>query len=112
MRGRLVYLAYAAGWALVRALPERLARVLFDAGADLAYRRGGKGVSRLRANYKRVLGPTATGADVDAATKAGLRSYARYWRESFRLPVTPPDVVVSRTRTTGEEAVRKAVADG
>lgn len=112
MKGRLVYLAYAAGWALLRALPERLAGALFDAGADLAYRRGGKGVSRLRANYKRVLGPTATGAEVDAVTRAGLRSYARYWRESFRLPVTAPDVIVSRTRTTGEEAVRKALADG
>ena len=39
--------AYAGGWGLVKALPEPVAVRLFDVGADLAWRRGGRGVDRL-----------------------------------------------------------------
>lgn len=84
MRDRLVARAYAAGWMLVKALPERLARRLFDLGADLAYRKRGKGVRRLAANLARVVPPE----DVERVTRAGVRSYTRYWLEAFRLPVT------------------------
>ncbi|WP_068152493.1 phosphatidylinositol mannoside acyltransferase [Rhodococcoides corynebacterioides] len=75
---------YVAGWRVVRALPEGVARRLFDAGADLAARRGG-GPEQLRRNLARVLGTTP--ADVpDELVRASVRSYARYWREAFRLP--------------------------
>jgi lauroyl/myristoyl acyltransferase len=80
---RLVLWAYVAGWTLVKALPERLAHRLFDAGADLAYRRRGKGVRRLESNLRRVVPPE----DLDRVTRQGVRSYARYWLEAFRLPV-------------------------
>jgi KDO2-lipid IV(A) lauroyltransferase len=83
MKDRLVLWAYLTAWRLVRLLPERLARRLFDAGADLAYRRSGKGVRRLRSNLARVVAPEA----LDDVTRAGVRSYARYWLEAFRLPV-------------------------
>ncbi len=101
--GRASATSYAAGWALVRGLPEGTARRLFDAGADLAARRGGKGVDRLRANLARV----APGQDL---TTLALRSYARYWREVFRLPVMPPATVVAGTVTVGESAVRTLLA--
>ncbi|WP_439822627.1 LpxL/LpxP family acyltransferase, partial [Dietzia sp. DQ12-76] len=52
---RLSDLGYAAGWAVVRALPEPVARALFRAGADLAARRQGED-SQLRRNLSRVLG--------------------------------------------------------
>ena len=89
MTDRLVLAAYVAGWTLVKALPERVARWLFARGADLAWRRQGKGTRRLRANLARVA-PGAGPAELDALTKAGLRSYARYWLEMFRLPTMPP----------------------
>ncbi len=97
--------AYAGGWAFVRALPEPVAVRLFDAGADLAARRGGKGVDRLRANLARV----APGQDL---TQAALRSYARYWREVFRLPVTPPERIVGGMQVVGEERFRAGLASG
>ena len=106
LTGRISDTSYAAGWALVRALPETTARRLFDAGAELAFRRGGKGVERLRSNLTRV----APDADIDALTRAALRSYARYWLEVFRLPVTPTQVLLDGTVVTGEEAARAAVA--
>ena len=106
--GRASDAAYAGGWALVRALPDPVAHRLFRAGADLAHRRGGKGVDRLRSNLARVVAP---GTDLDALTRDALRSYARYWCEVFRLPVTPKERVVAGMTTVGEERFREAVAD-
>ena len=45
----------------------------------------GAGARRLRANLARVV-PAARPAELDALVRAGLRSYARYWCEAFRLP--------------------------
>jgi KDO2-lipid IV(A) lauroyltransferase len=76
-------LGYAAGWRLVRAIPERVAQGVFDAGARYASRNGGPG--QLRRNLARVVGVTP--AEVpDELMRASLSSYARYWREAFRLP--------------------------
>ncbi|KIQ13494.1 phosphatidylinositol mannoside acyltransferase [Rhodococcus sp. MEB064] len=75
---------YIAGWRVVRALPEGVATRLFDAGADLAARRNG-GPDQLRRNLARVLGTTPENVP-DEMIRASVRSYARYWREAFRLP--------------------------
>jgi KDO2-lipid IV(A) lauroyltransferase len=112
VKARLVYLAYAAGWAVIRALPERLARRLFGFGARVAYRRQGPGARRLAANLRRVLGPDATAADVERVTRAGLRSYARYWLEVFRLPDIPADRVLQGTRAINQELLDAACASG
>ena len=100
--------AYAGGWALVRALPEDAAHALFRAGADLAWRRGGSGADRLRANLARV----APDADLDVLTRHALRSYARYWCEVFRLPVTSRDRVVGGMTAVDEHRLRDSVAAG
>lgn len=81
--GRISDWSYAAGWRLVRAMPERLARGAFDAGARLAARNGGP--DQLRRNLARVTG-VAPHEVPDALMRASLASYARYWREAFRLP--------------------------
>ena len=56
MRERVVDAAYAAGWAVVRGMPERLARRQFDMLADGVWLRHGKSVQRLESNLRRVLG--------------------------------------------------------
>jgi KDO2-lipid IV(A) lauroyltransferase len=106
LSSRAVDAAYAGGWALVRALPEPVAQRLFRTGADLAARRGGPAVDRLRSNLARV----APDADPDLLLQAALRSYARYWCEVFRLPVTSPERIVSGMRTVGEHRLRASVA--
>ncbi|WP_039799088.1 phosphatidylinositol mannoside acyltransferase [Nocardia araoensis] len=82
---------YVAGWRLVRALPEPTARRVFEWGADRVARRAnrkfhaGGAPNQLRRNLARVLGVLP--ADVpDELIGASMRSYARYWREAFRLP--------------------------
>jgi lauroyl/myristoyl acyltransferase len=76
-------LGYAAGWRLVRAMPEIVARNAFDAGAHFAARGGGP--EQLRKNLARVLA-VAPAQVPDGLIRASLASYARYWREAFRLP--------------------------
>jgi phosphatidylinositol dimannoside acyltransferase len=81
MRDRLTELGFAAGWRLVRMLPLPVARRLFTAAADRMHRRNGPGTQRLRRNLGMVVpGPPET------LVRDGLRSYARYWMEAFRLP--------------------------
>ena len=106
LTGRVTDASFAAGWAIVRALPDPAARRLFDAGADLAVRRNGKGVQRLRHNLARV----APDADLDALTRAALRSYARYWLEVFRLPVMRTEDVVAGMHAIGEDTARRAIS--
>lgn len=106
--GRVTDASYAVGWAAVRSMPEGTAARLFDAAADLAARRDGKGVRRLRGNLARV----APGADLDELTRAALRSYARYWREVFRLPVLPTERLLAGTQAVAEERLRAAVDAG
>jgi lauroyl/myristoyl acyltransferase len=79
-------LAYAAGWRVIRTLPRAVTAPLFNAGADLAVRRGGKGVSRLAANLRRVVGPDLPQPEFDALVRQAMRSYLRYFLEAFRLP--------------------------
>jgi KDO2-lipid IV(A) lauroyltransferase len=80
---RLTDWGYAAGWRLVREMPEPWARGIAGAGARYAARGGGP--EQLRKNLARVIGSTP--AEVpDSLIRAALASYARYWREAFRLP--------------------------
>jgi phosphatidylinositol dimannoside acyltransferase len=87
---------YAAAWRLVGAVPAGLAHGAFRLGADLAARRGGGGARRLRANLARAV-PAASPARLDELVRAGLRSYARYWCEAFRLPRMDPLDIYRRT---------------
>ena len=108
MRHQLADLGYAAGWRLVRALPRPAAGALFRAGADLAVRRDGRGVRRLAANLRRVVGDRP---DLPELVQAGMRSYARYWLEAFRLPSRSREQRLTDFRLHGEElpADRKSV---
>jgi phosphatidylinositol dimannoside acyltransferase len=86
VKERLAGWAYAAGWGLIRAVPRPVAAAGFRAGADYATRRGGRGVDRLRANLRRVVGPDMPAAELDLLVRDGMRSYLRYWMDAFRLP--------------------------
>ncbi len=84
---------------------------MFSRIADEVYRRDGRGVQRLRANLARVR-PELDEAALDRLTRDAVRSYMRYWAESFRLPSWPIDDVVRRTRTVNEDVFRGAHAQG
>ena len=106
-----VALGYVTGWRFVRLLPERSALRLFTRIADSVHRRDGRGVQRLRSNLGRVR-PDLDDASLDRLTHEAVRSYLRYWTESFRLPSWPIEDVVRRTRTVNESVLRDAYAGG
>ena len=81
----LVYWGYSLAWRIIRFLPERIAYSLAYRIADLIYGKNGKGIARLRSNYKRVH-PELSADDLEFLTNAGVRSYLRYWCDTFRFP--------------------------
>jgi lauroyl/myristoyl acyltransferase len=87
---RLTDALYGLGWGAVKRLPEPVAVRLGRTIADLAWKQRGKGVQRLESNYARVL-PDASPERLAELSRAGMRSYLRYWMESFRLPAWSKD---------------------
>jgi KDO2-lipid IV(A) lauroyltransferase len=82
---RLSDALYGLGWSTVKKLPEPVAAHLGRTIADLAFKQRGAGVRRLERNLARVV-PDATPERLAELSRAGMRSYLRYWMESFRLP--------------------------
>ncbi|MEU2613453.1 phosphatidylinositol mannoside acyltransferase [Micromonospora sp. NPDC007271] len=108
----LTELGYVAGWRLARTLPRSVVAAAFRVGADRAHRRGGRGTARLRANLRRVVGPELPEAELDELVRAGLRSYARYWMEAFRLPSLSRPEILAGFRLDGAEMLAADVASG
>ncbi|MFI7432151.1 phosphatidylinositol mannoside acyltransferase [Micromonospora haikouensis] len=104
----LTELGYVAGWRLARALPRPVVAAAFRAGADRAHRAGGGGTARLRANLRRVVGPELPEAELDDLVRRGLRSYARYWMEAFRLPALSREQILTGFRLAPDGVDRLA----
>lgn len=93
-------LGFKLGWSTLKALPEPIAYGLFDRIADVAVRRGGKGIARLRSNYAKAR-PELDAGELDALVRAGMRSYMRYYCEAFRLPSLSPERIDAAVRVEG-----------
>ncbi|MUL42809.1 phosphatidylinositol mannoside acyltransferase [Streptomonospora sp. PA3] len=103
---------YTLGWRLLHRVPEPAGRAAFRVLADLAWLRRGPGVRRLEANLRRVLGTAAGPERIRAASRAGMRSYLRYFYEMFLLDALSADQVRARVEATGVERVERALAAG
>ncbi|MGW3338476.1 phosphatidylinositol mannoside acyltransferase [Streptomyces sp. NPDC001009] len=102
---------YGLGWSTVKKLPEPIAARLGRTVADAAWKRRGKGVQRLEANYARVV-PDATPERLAELSRAGMRSYLRYWMESFRLPAWSPERVRTGFDPKGAHHLTDGLAAG
>ena len=102
---------YLVGWKTIGKLPEPLVRGLFNLGADLASVRG-RGMDQLRRNLCRIVGPENVTRDL---VRASVRSYARYWRETFWLPQIADDPSLTQQLTfsvEGEQFLQESLASG
>ncbi|SFX49348.1 phosphatidylinositol mannoside acyltransferase [Streptomyces atratus] len=99
LRDRLTDGLYGLGWTAVKKLPEPVARTLFRTIADQVWKRRGKSVLRLESNLARVA-PGASPARLAELSRAGMRSYMRYWMESFRLPTWSPERIKASIEVT------------
>ena len=101
LRDRLTVAGYRLGWSVVCRLPEAWMARCFRLGADLAWRRRGSRVLMLEANLRRVIGAAAPEARLRELSRLGMRSYARYWLEAFRLPVMRAERLTGGSAPTG-----------
>ena len=81
----LVAGAYFVGWRIVRWLPERSAYQFFSFVADRVSSRNGKSFQRLVSNLARVK-PEFSETQLRSLAEQGMRSYLRYWCDTFRSP--------------------------
>ena len=108
MKDNIAAYAYFAGWRIVRWLPEPTAYRLAYAAADLLTKRNGKNVSRLRSNLRRAK-PDITALDLDLLVFNAMRSYMRYWCDTFRFPDWSPQRVRETVTVTNEHLLIDAI---
>lgn len=78
-------------------VPEWLVRAVTRVAADAAWLLRGSGVRRLEANLARVV-PDASPARLRSLSRAGMRTYLRYFGEAFTLPGRTPEQIEARVR--------------
>ena len=105
-----VYWGYNLAWKIIRWIPEGKAYSLADRFADFVYARNGKGVNRLRTNYQRVR-PELDNAQLEFLVNAGMRSYLRYWCDTFRFPAWSKERLLSTTVCENESFLRDPIAE-
>lgn len=102
---------YLFAWRVVRWLPEKVAYGLFySLGRSLA-KRAGKSVGRLRSNLARVK-PEYTQSQLDSLMQVSMRSYMRYWCDTFRFPDWSTERVMNTVEVHGEDLLMNAIAAG
>ncbi|QXE37827.1 phosphatidylinositol mannoside acyltransferase [Streptomyces sp. GMY02] len=108
---RLTDILYGLGWSTVKKLPEPVATGLGRTIADTVWKRRGKSVLRLEANLARVV-PDAGPERLAELSRAGMRSYMRYWMESFRLPAWSTERVAGGVEIKDIHALTDGLAAG
>jgi len=93
----------------VRWLPEKTAYSLAYAVADFLTRRRGKSVLRLRSNLQRTQ-PEITALDLDLLTVNAMRSYMRYWCDTFRFPDWSQQRISETVTVENEHLLMDAIA--
>jgi KDO2-lipid IV(A) lauroyltransferase len=113
-RDRAVAFGYTAGWSVVKSMPRGMSTRAFRAAADAATVRNGAGTRQLRKNLRRVVGPAMSELRMDTLVGEALRSYARYWRETFTLESMDHSLVAASfdAHLTGQEHLDAGLAAG
>jgi KDO2-lipid IV(A) lauroyltransferase len=103
-----MYLLYLFAWKVIGVLPEKSAYKLANKISDQIFNKNGKGVKRLRNNYKRVL-TSISNDELEALTKEGMRSYLRYWFDTFRLNKWSKSRIIETTFVVRENLLRDPI---
>ncbi len=111
MTSLIIYWAYALAWRATRLLPESWAYGLANRVADSIYVKNGKQIERMRSNYARIH-PGLVSAELEMLVKEGMRSYLRYWCDTFRFPNWSQERIVSSVVVENEEFLRDPIRQG
>ena len=108
MKDNISAYVYFVGWRIVRWLPEKSAYALFYKAADALVKRNGKSVQRLRSNLARTQ-PGITTLNLDLLVIDAMRSYMRYWCDTFRFPDWSSQRVIETVSVTNEHLLMEAI---
>lgn len=111
MNEKFSYWAYSLAWKITKLLPAGSAYAIFQRIADWLYRKNSKPVQRLRSNYRRVHPDVSTDL-LETLVKEGMRSYLRYWCDTFRLPSWSRQQTLETVRVDNEQYLRNPLLDG
>lgn len=112
-RERLAFWTYASAERLGAILPERVSRWVFRCLSRAALRALPGVRATVSRNMARVLGASDVHEPlVEAATKEAFDLYGRYWLDTFRLRIMPPDEVERRFVVEGIEQLDEALRRG
>ena len=109
MKDNISAYVYFVGWRIVRWLPEKSAYDLFYKVADALVKRNGKSVQRLRSNLARTQ-PGINTLNLDLLVIDAMRSYMRYWCDTFRFPDWSSQRVTQTVSVTNEHLLMEAIA--
>ena len=109
--------AYRLGWRGTRHLPPSVGYGLAHTVADALWawhrlRRSTAGVGQLERNLSRILPAGTPPRALRRATRAGMRSYMRYFYEAFALPGITPEQILARVRTDIDPQLHEDVRAG
>jgi lauroyl/myristoyl acyltransferase len=102
---------YAFGWKVAGKVPGALLRGLFTVVADLTWLRRTGGVVQLEKNLARAR-PGLDQRTLRRLSRAGMRSYMRYFGEAFTLGSLSPAQIDARVRAVGVENLRPYTEHG
>lgn len=111
MRERISYLAYLVGWRVVRSLPESFAYSIFAFIADKVVVKNGRSVQRLRTNLARVA-PNLSTSELEILLFEAMRSYMRYWCDTFRIQDWSLERIQSSVTTSNENLLLDPMKEG
>jgi phosphatidylinositol dimannoside acyltransferase len=100
------------GWNVLWVLPARLSHLLFDTVARISWLMRVKSVRQLELNLSRAMHVDAAQQDIRQIARNTMRSYMRYYCETFLLPRWSRDQIRSRVRAINTEVIHAALTDG
>ena len=112
LRERFGSFQYASMERVARTWPPRVAERLFRAYGWATFTFIRQSRETVAANLARVLDRPPESELVRAATREAFALYARYWLDTFRLPVMPPEEVNKRFHVADLENIDRALEDG
>ena len=102
---------YFIGWRIIRFLPAPIAYSLFYFIGDKLSTGDGKSVSRLRRNLARVQ-PNSSAEELETLMKSAMRSYMRYWCDTFRSPGWSKERITSTVTVFNEHLIMNPLNAG
>ena len=112
LKSKVVDASFWLGWHIVWRLPEKLSYWLFEMVATIAWKRRITGVRQLELNLSRVLGYANCDPRIKSLSLLAMKSYMRYYCETFLLPKWSEKEILRKVRTENVEPVETALKSG